>query len=201
MLGENGVLPPLPSRPVCTCNSGARRQNSISQVVLVEGIRIPKCRGMTSFLLSGQNSSLIPGEQIAQVAAQLFRRRLASRRDGRVAEETMIEVGELAEGERHLGRAQCPCEGEIVLVKEIVTAHAHEDGRHTFEAREYRRGLWAAAVLVVTVAEVGFAYVRVAFPGHVGDGIEQHLRRKRDAGVPADDGGDGGKIAARAVSA
>src|SRR5258708_11046894 len=50
MLGENGVWPPLPSRPVCTCSSGAKRQNSISQVVLVEGIRIPKCRGMTSFL-------------------------------------------------------------------------------------------------------------------------------------------------------
>jgi hypothetical protein len=33
---------------------GSKRQNSISQVVLVEGIRIPKCRGMTSFLPSGQ---------------------------------------------------------------------------------------------------------------------------------------------------
>src|SRR5258708_27920888 len=53
MMGENGVWPPLPSRPVCTCRSGGKRQNSISHVVLVEGIRIPKCRGMTSFLPSG----------------------------------------------------------------------------------------------------------------------------------------------------
>ena len=51
VLGANGVLPePLPRRPVCTCSSGARRQCSISHVVLVEGTRIPKCRGMASVL-------------------------------------------------------------------------------------------------------------------------------------------------------
>src|SRR5262249_16746569 len=45
-LGENGVLPSLPRRAVCTCKSAGKRQNSISQVVLVEGISIPKCLGM-----------------------------------------------------------------------------------------------------------------------------------------------------------
>ena len=63
MLGENGVLPPLPSRPVCTCSSEGKRQNSISQVVLVEGIRIPKCRGMTSFLPSFPSFGTSPEDE------------------------------------------------------------------------------------------------------------------------------------------
>src|SRR5215475_13396692 len=48
-LGENGVLPSLPRRAVCTCKWAGKRQNSISQVMLVEGISIPKCLGMLVF--------------------------------------------------------------------------------------------------------------------------------------------------------
>src|SRR5919205_475446 len=44
-LGEKGVLSALPSRPTCTWSvGGSRRLNSISTVVLVEGIRTPKWR-------------------------------------------------------------------------------------------------------------------------------------------------------------
>src|SRR5262245_23951054 len=49
-LGAKGDFPPLPRRAVCTCRSAGSRQNSISHVVLVDGIRIPKWRGMTLFL-------------------------------------------------------------------------------------------------------------------------------------------------------
>src|ERR1043166_5442510 len=49
-LGEKGESPPLPSRAVCTCKSGGKRRNSISQVVLVDGTSIPKCLGITMLL-------------------------------------------------------------------------------------------------------------------------------------------------------
>src|ERR1043166_1552952 len=49
-LGENGEAPPLPMRAVCTCKSGGKRRNSISQVVLVDGTSIPKCLGITKLL-------------------------------------------------------------------------------------------------------------------------------------------------------
>src|SRR5262245_48617223 len=45
-LGENAEPPPLPSRPVCTCRWAGKWPNSSSQVVLVDGTRMPKWRRM-----------------------------------------------------------------------------------------------------------------------------------------------------------